>query len=642
MASSAGLDGTPQGFAHPQPYLTVRVSYISGDPNNNNNRDSNGYYKCYLIQEGWLDSQATAGPNVSQRELRVNTNNVLVDDQTAIFGVPVTMTKGSPSPSDDGFILVKPIIAEQQGQLIGYLTGTTWLAKGSTGTAQIQDDQGNNIKQIKNVRAFFDDVEPGVINEVQYDPFQNEYFFVPMDVHDPRWGKYAGTAGTVGINAGSTGTIAVYDERGNNQLFNISAVWALNTIASNESVILHFDYVQDEWYAWAPNRPLIGKVGANTIVHGGNAGAGGVQLLDSKLNNVVSAINLVAKVWAPVVDLTAGSYILVFWDYAQKQFWGVPLASPPQLLSHYQYMSTPNVTMGSSSTFEIFTDQQVDKNFTVTARAFANIVITDWCVLNWDTTNNEYYAIPLNRPLIGKVSAISAGHYTVEVYNSAGSDQSQSLTSVINWPGTSLSGTYIAPVGTWVLVFWDWIISSPGTPSGAFYAVPTSVPAYGGQYGANGLSGSTVVYGLGFGMPSQGTTYPDGNSVTVTNKGDYQVSGEITVDPNWTPSGGADHDLCQVRFYPCQNGTPISLNFGAAEVGYRPVYTLSGSLIVGYTLNSLPTALPAQSISFSTIFHFNAGDVITTQLSFGSTSSGATPVVAVQGGHFNVVKVSPV
>lgn len=107
-----GSDGGLGVTAPAESLVLCRINYMSGDPNNNNSRDSQGYYQAYLIQGGGLlDSTASGGK--AQSEVRVNSDNQLYDDQSVVLCQPFSVTHGAATTSDNGFWLLKPYLAAQ-------------------------------------------------------------------------------------------------------------------------------------------------------------------------------------------------------------------------------------------------------------------------------------------------------------------------------------------------------------------------------------------------------------------------------------------------------------------------------------------------------------------------------------------------
>jgi hypothetical protein len=366
----------------------------------------------------------------------------------SVYVIAISYTSGCGTIAATNFYLI-PI---GQGPILAAYGGagaTDGLAQQATGVFDVMDDKLNTIAGFTlTARASFDMAETGAAVELWYDWYQSEWYAIPISVHQTRLGRYSGSSGSVGINAGATGQIELYDSHGNDQSLHLTNVYALATFATNETVELLYDYWQGQWYAKPLNRPLIGKV-TTAITHGGNTGV--VNVLDSKLNTVIATYT--NKVWAPVVDLPVGTYVLIFWDYSPQivnagvigQWWAVPMANPGPITGKYHNSGGTPILAGATGSIEVYDDQQNDLGFAVTALAYSEIVSGDWVVMNWDVTNSQWWALPMFRPLIGKGTSTSG---TIEIYNAAGSDQGYSITGVDLPFGAVASGKFC-------LVFWD-------------------------------------------------------------------------------------------------------------------------------------------------------------------------------------------
>lgn len=136
--TSLGPDQTLRTIPPPQEYYCVRIHLLPMDPNSNGGRDSNGYYVGYLEGMRYPPAVVVSGATPVKPECRVyyDSGTTLFADGTRLMGYQFQITTGSPTPADDGYMLLMPCYNTQPGVFGGFYTEALALTTSTANTAQ--------------------------------------------------------------------------------------------------------------------------------------------------------------------------------------------------------------------------------------------------------------------------------------------------------------------------------------------------------------------------------------------------------------------------------------------------------------------------------------------------------------------------
>jgi len=344
------------------------------------------------------------------------------------LGVSVTVTNQLPYPYAVGdFIRLLwdsasgqwyPLDQQIAAPLVGFVTsGTTDISVGSTGSIQIQDDQGNNIFTTS-ARALTHLARQQKVM-VWFDNANNEYFATPLN-----YPLIVQVTQSGGIAWQATGTAKVKqsdetDPTGGAVTF--SGCYAFyRTMAQNEFCLLCWD-----WYKNTPNgQPyliplnvqfLAKNTGASSVAQGAT-GTVHVYKPNSASGAPVDTTFTLSNVHA-LTAWTMDDWLLVWWDGYANELVGAPIQRPIT-----GKVDTSNIAAGATGSVLIKDDQLADPAdgaASVMARAFIKLVKNQPCVLWWDWFNQEWAAMPA--PVLDGAHMVLGGDDLTDVtgYNAA-------------------------------------------------------------------------------------------------------------------------------------------------------------------------------------------------------------------------------
>jgi hypothetical protein len=256
-----------------------------------------------------------------------------------------------------------------------------------------------------------------------------------------------GTVGSgVTISAGAVGLINVTDDQGVAQGI-MPAVRALGTLVAGQAVQLFYSAMNREWYAVPLNVPLIAKATAAIAYQA----SGTVNILKSDKTNPPGGV-LGVSAYAFYRQIAKNEFCLVWWDYYKQQFYAMPLNAMifGQVLAG-SYGGGIGAAKGATNvTIELFSDRFVDLSTTLTnCCALTDLIHYDYVQLFWDSTNNEFGAWALSRPLLGNPgSDIAQG--------SSGNVSLYDLNAVsLGVTVTGFAPTAKLLASVYALMFWD-------------------------------------------------------------------------------------------------------------------------------------------------------------------------------------------
>ena len=221
--------------------------------------------------------------------------------------------------------------------------------------------------------------------------------------------------------------------------------------------------------------PLLGYYsGSSAALAQGNTGI--FQIVDDQYNKVLdqngNPITVTARALADIME--AAAIAEIWYDRYQREWYAMPI-SRHQPRFGVSASSSPGgggivLAQGTTGTIELFDSHGNDANFSQDhVYALNDILNGEQVMLYYDYWQFQWYAISYTKPLIGQVTVMLPANDagltgTVKFYDSNldALDPPLTVANQIAAPFSDL------PVGTWVLVFWDFDAEQ-------FYAVPAPV-----------------------------------------------------------------------------------------------------------------------------------------------------------------------
>lgn len=117
-SSAQGTRGEPIIVDQRPRYEAVRIKHFDEDDNDNGFKDSNGYYKAFQVSM-WFNE------DMAESEVRIDPKDEVFEDGRHLLCYPIGVTHDSPTESDNGFWLLRKILADDSGKLdVVEITGT--------------------------------------------------------------------------------------------------------------------------------------------------------------------------------------------------------------------------------------------------------------------------------------------------------------------------------------------------------------------------------------------------------------------------------------------------------------------------------------------------------------------------------------
>jgi hypothetical protein len=265
----------------------------------------------------------------------------------------------------------------------------------------------------------------------------------PLDIQNPILGVLP--TGFTDISDGSTGAVTLQDDQGN-AIFSATGVRAVTHLVRGQKVLLMQDHANGELFALPLNTPLICQATAAIVFQ--NTGSVKIKQSD-ETDPTGGAVTINA--YAFYRTIAKNEYCLMWWDFYKGQAYAVPLNAV--LLG--QFNASVSVAAGSTGTVELFKPNTAGAAPVDLSTSISNVrAVVDWSKydflwLVWDSNNNEFYGMPLDRPLFGKPSSdiASGASGTMTIYDSGGATGSSF---------TVFAAVGKIPANAYSLVWWDW------------------------------------------------------------------------------------------------------------------------------------------------------------------------------------------
>ncbi len=543
---------------YPQVYTIVRISLISGDPNSNGGRDSNGYYRAY-VQDA--DFNSVTGLLYECRVEPYSGQPNLADGLVTVC-FPIGNTSSSPTPSDNGFIIYVPVSATGASVLLGKWKGSQTITGGVPQVGTSAWLQGTTAPV-----EIFGGPTPGSETD------QNYYVVAMNWAHDiipisyvllgnNGWGWYLiGTGGpqlakwtSSGGNPqywlpGQTQSVIVW---GGSPYTETSSGVTISNVANRWGPIapgfiwIDFDVNTEQWYVIAPQTQAVlcqytgsgiwqynSSVGINQLkVWGGIQGAEVdqswfINRCYNYLGNILPSTTGPVWVWIANNGFNDGNF---------SNNWYVVQAPTGPLLGQISLSGAGVAGINTQQSIALFDEHWDSTGQNILARLLMDLANDDFVIVFWDWNNFEYYAFAPGRPLIGKPasSIVSPATGSVALYDSHGFSLAATASNVQTPCGSLLAGNFC-------LVFWDWYQQ-------CWYGVPVAFsPAY-GQYTTTQttLTGSNQIEFTAQDTPVGITLAGTGNIfLQVVEAGTYyvSVSGYFTPTSRTGTLTGANNQL---------------------------------------------------------------------------------------------------